>query len=816
MATPAAILSVLVQANGVTAATRDLNRLDKAGNRASGGMTKVQKAAGAAGLALGAGLAVAAKAGFQEMAEGQKVSAQTAAVLKSTGGAAKVTSSEISRLATALSRKSGVDDEVIQSGQNMLLTFTNIRNEVGKGNDIFNQATSTITDMSVALGQDMKSSAIQLGKALNDPIKGVTALQRVGVTFTEGQKKTIEALVQSGDKMKAQKVILAELNKEFGGSAEAAGNTLPGQLNKLKNSFDDVAGGLVAGLLPVMQTFANRLARVGRFLQDHPGFAKALATALAALAVVLGTVSVATKVAAAAQVLWTTATKAATVATKLWSAATKAATIAMVALNVVLRLNPIMLVVTALIALGAALVTAYKKSETFRRIVDGAFSKVKSVAINTFEAIKSAIDPVLNVFEDIVAAVKDVIHFIGKIKVPDISLPFGIGGKGGGNVGPTFGPLNGVQAIADASVAWGLSGGRGPGQGFRPGDDGWHGQNRARDLSGSPAAMLGFAKMLFHSMGPKLLELIYTPLGIGIKNGKPVNIRSFYGPAVAADHYDHVHVAMRRGGKVPGSQVGDRVPALLEAGEFVVRKKIVDKFGPTFFAGLNGMAAGGIAGAVDAARGAGFRGEDLVRAVAIAGAESRYNPKAQNLKYPDHSIGLWQINQLAHKGRFGSDAQLKNPATNAKAAFKLFRESGFRPWSTWPTAAKGFMDRARAAVKASQGKGGGGGGGATDSWGTVGGSTGKAKFGPAKTGGGGGGGGGNGEDPAQAERDRVAAELLAINTQIAQNQLKILALAGQGDQIVGAVVAAVNGGIGGRVGLGFHGIRSTPGSVANL
>jgi hypothetical protein len=814
MATPAAILSVLVQANGVTAATRDLNRLDKAGNRASGGMTKVQKAAGAAGLALGAGLAVAAKAGFQEMAEGQKVSAQTAAVLKSTGGAAKVTSSEISRLATALSRKSGVDDEVIQSGQNMLLTFTNIRNEVGKGNDIFNQATSTITDMSVALGQDMKSSAIQLGKALNDPIKGVTALQRVGVTFTEGQKKTIEALVQSGDKMKAQKVILAELNKEFGGSAEAAGNTLPGQLNKLKNSFDDVAGGLVAGLLPVMQTFANRLARVGRFLQDHPGFAKALATALAALAVVLGTVSVATKVSAAAQALWTVATKAATAATKAWTVVTKAATIAMVALNVVLRLNPIMLVVTALIALGAALVTAYKKSETFRKIVDGAFSKVKSVAVNTFEAIKSAIDPVLNVFEDIVAAVKDVIHWVGKIKMPN--LPFGIGGKGGGNVGPTFGPLNGVQAIADASVAWGLSGGRGPGQGFRPGDDGWHGQNRARDLSGSPAAMLGFAKMLFHSMGPKLLELIYTPLGIGIKNGKPVNIRSFYGPAVAADHYDHVHVAMRRGGKVPGSQVGDRVPALLEAGEFVVRKKIVDKFGPTFFAGLNGMAAGGIAGAVDAARGAGFRGEDLVRAVAIAGAESRYNPKAQNLKYPDHSIGLWQINQLAHKGRFGSDAQLKNPATNAKAAFKLFRESGFRPWSTWPTAAKGFMDRARAAVKASQGKGGGGGGGATDSWGTVGGSTGKSKFGPAKTGGGGGGGGGDGEDLAQAERDRIASELLAINTQIAQNQLKILALAGQGDQIVGAVVAAVNGGIGGRVGLGFHGIRSTPGSVANL
>jgi phage-related minor tail protein len=92
-------------------------------------------------------------------------------------------------LATAISNKTGIDDEAIQSGENLLLTFTNIRNETGKGNDVFNQATQTITDMSVALGQDMKSSAIQVGKALNDPIKGVTALQRVGVSFTAAQKR---------------------------------------------------------------------------------------------------------------------------------------------------------------------------------------------------------------------------------------------------------------------------------------------------------------------------------------------------------------------------------------------------------------------------------------------------------------------------------------------------------------------------------------------------------------------------------------------------------------------------------------------------
>jgi hypothetical protein len=76
----------------------------------------------------------------------------------------------------------------------------------------------------------MKKSAMQLGKALNDPIKGITALTRVGVSFTEGRRRDQGAMVKSGDTMGAQKLILHELNKEFGGSAEAAGKTLPGQL----------------------------------------------------------------------------------------------------------------------------------------------------------------------------------------------------------------------------------------------------------------------------------------------------------------------------------------------------------------------------------------------------------------------------------------------------------------------------------------------------------------------------------------------------------------------------------------------------------
>src|SRR5436190_1026858 len=95
------------------------------------------------------------KGAFNEAQEAAKVGKATEAVLKSTGNAAKVTAQQVSDLAGRLSELSGVDDEVIQSGENVLATFTSIRNEVGKGNDIFDQATASALDMSAALGQDL-------------------------------------------------------------------------------------------------------------------------------------------------------------------------------------------------------------------------------------------------------------------------------------------------------------------------------------------------------------------------------------------------------------------------------------------------------------------------------------------------------------------------------------------------------------------------------------------------------------------------------------------------------------------------------------
>lgn len=233
---------------------RGLRNTESKTKRGFGSIGKAAALGAAAGFAA---LGYATKQFADEAMEAQKVAAQTNAVIKSTGGIANVSAKDVDRLSESLMRKSGVDDEVIKSGANMLLTFTNVRNEVGRGNDIFNQATSTLLDMTTALGGDPQKAAIQLGKALNDPIAGITALQRVGVTFTKQQKEMVKGWVANGETMRAQKFILAELNKEFGGSAEAAGQTLAGQLSLLKNEALNMGSALLTGLLPHLTSFTK-------------------------------------------------------------------------------------------------------------------------------------------------------------------------------------------------------------------------------------------------------------------------------------------------------------------------------------------------------------------------------------------------------------------------------------------------------------------------------------------------------------------------------------------------------------------------------
>lgn len=229
------------------------------------------------------------KVAIDEFGEAQRGIAQTAAVLKSTGGAANVSEKQIASLADRIGKLSAQDNDAVRQGENLLLTFTNIQNRVGKGNDIFNQATMTLADLSAAMGSDMKSSAVQLGKALNDPTKGITALTRVGVTFTDQQKKQIEALQAAGDVAGAQKIILAELNKEFGGSAKAAGDAAT-PTQKLALTMKDLAESVGGLLAPMLQKVADVAARVADWFNNLSPSAQKLAVTIGLIAAAVGPV----------------------------------------------------------------------------------------------------------------------------------------------------------------------------------------------------------------------------------------------------------------------------------------------------------------------------------------------------------------------------------------------------------------------------------------------------------------------------------------------------------------------------------------------
>jgi hypothetical protein len=207
-----------------------------------------------AGIAGIGGLVEVGRMAVDSFKEQQVASAQTSAVLRSTGGVAHVTAQEIGSLSEELARKEGVDKASIQTGENVLLSFRHIHNEVGKGNDIFTQASKVTQDLSVARKMDMKTAALWVGKALNDPVKGFARLQRVGVSFSKQQQNQIKLYDALGMRTQAQKVILGELQKVVGGSAAAYGRTLPGALGKARMALTELgveAGSQVAPYLTI-------------------------------------------------------------------------------------------------------------------------------------------------------------------------------------------------------------------------------------------------------------------------------------------------------------------------------------------------------------------------------------------------------------------------------------------------------------------------------------------------------------------------------------------------------------------------------------
>ena len=228
-----------------------------------GGTTAMSQALGSSlvpvGLALGAvtlavgGAVAAASSLISAFSESETATVRLDAVLKATGNQMGVTTNELLGFSSELQAATGIADESISNVQTTLLTFKDVAPES------FKRATEAALDMSAVFGGDAQSAALQLGKALNDPIAGVSALSRMGIQFTESQKATIKTMVDTNDVLGAQRIILKEVESQVGGTARAMGDTAAGKAQRFSMAIGELQEKLGEALVNGLSPLADKM-----------------------------------------------------------------------------------------------------------------------------------------------------------------------------------------------------------------------------------------------------------------------------------------------------------------------------------------------------------------------------------------------------------------------------------------------------------------------------------------------------------------------------------------------------------------------------
>lgn len=341
-------LDVIVRFIGDTTKVRDeVSKVEGTG-------TRIKSWAKGVGSAVATGFAVAkvaefGKASVDAAIESEVATNRLAAVFRSMGDTTGTAAKQAEKYAQTLSSKTGIDDELIMSSQALLATFSQVSNETGRQAGIFDRATAAAADLAAAGFGDLDTNAKQLGKALQDPVKGITALAKSGVTFSEAQKKQIAGFVKTGDVLSAQKIVLGEVEHQVKGTAEATATST----DKMNVAWGNTQEEIGAALLPVLEQLMPILEQVAIFIQQN-------ITWIMPLAIVLGVLAVA------------------------WNIASMAATL--FGVSMMAALWPVLLVIAAIAALIAIGVLIVKNWDT-----------IKAAAAAVWSFMQTAWDAILGV-----------------------------------------------------------------------------------------------------------------------------------------------------------------------------------------------------------------------------------------------------------------------------------------------------------------------------------------------------------------------------------------------------------------------------------
>jgi hypothetical protein len=287
----------------------DLKAFSDSSQNLSRELTKVGKQMKSVGKSMStyltapiAGLAALSVINFDKQA---KSVAQVEAGLKSTGGSVGFVSKELQKMAGDLQKNTLFgDEEILQGVTAQLLTFTNITGVQ------FEKTQKAALDLATRLDGDLKGASIMLGKALNDPVANLSALSRAGIQFSTEQKALVKSLVEGGKAAEAQDLILAELEKQYGGSAEAAAAAGSGPFKQMSMALGDLSEGFGEIISEYLAPFALRIKEIAENLQTSlsPAAKKiivlvaALVAGIGPLIFIIGSLTVAFAALTAAQI----------------------------------------------------------------------------------------------------------------------------------------------------------------------------------------------------------------------------------------------------------------------------------------------------------------------------------------------------------------------------------------------------------------------------------------------------------------------------------------------------------------------------------
>lgn len=423
--------------HGINSVNKSLGDTMTKGQKATAGLHKAALPAAAALGVLGAAAMDATKAAMEDQAAQAKLTGQLDRVTGATTSQIAATDDWITKTSMA----TGVADDELRPALGKLATATGDLGEAQK-------EMALALDVSAQTGKSLESVTTALAKAHAGSYGAISKL-------VPGLDKATVATKDFGK-------VTGELARLSSGAAAEAASTNAGKMKIWQVQIQELKESLGAALLPAMQAVMDMLIPFTALVSEHTGVIKIAVAAIALFAGGILAANAALKVYRAGVVL-------VQVATKVWTAIQWL-------LNVALRANPIGLIITALALLAVGLVVAYKKSDTFRAIVQAAlhavetaalavahafqalftaasnafnwivahwklallafgplgaavyvvatnFDKVKAAGVSALNAVKAAIDAVAGAIHAVIHAVEDLIGALGRIHVPHISLP---------------------------------------------------------------------------------------------------------------------------------------------------------------------------------------------------------------------------------------------------------------------------------------------------------------------------------------------------------------------------------------------------------